>query len=514
MPVAAVLSLVLTACQPTVPSEVPATPTATEEAVATAPSASSFASVDCPDDVTVVMVLVPTCGYLTVPERRDVPGARSIRIFVVRLEPPGGVERSDPMVAVGEVLGGRIEYGGIAILASRTGRVVYIVDRRGTGLSEPVLGCPEITDASRMTLSLPSRDPAGLDILLDAVRTCRDRLVDSGVDIAAYGLRESALDVEALRVALGVEPWNVIAFGSASRLAIEIARQAPDGVRTVVLDSPVLPQGPDPMFASAATANAITQAGLACAAAAGCADAQPDFGAALDRAVRGLDDRPISIDMTSSTDGVPVAVLLDGVRFARGARNQLAAAGGAEVDGLLDTAADAAAGRVGPDNPVMPALTVHDALCIGYVPNCQRIVHGSLFATACAEVLPFVDPEEMLDAGRSVPGMAGLFETNPFFAACEVWDVPPDPTVAEPIETAIPILVMVGRFDPFTGPAADLARATGLRHAVVLEVGAHSYNVFGYNECPRQVRREWLDDPDHVPNSSCFGDIRTVDLAR
>jgi pimeloyl-ACP methyl ester carboxylesterase len=460
------------------------------------------------------MVLVPTCGYLTVPERRDVPRARSIRIFVVRLEPPGGIEHPDPMVAVGEVLGGRIEYGGLAILAGRTGREIYIVDRRGTGLSEPSLDCPEIAAASPRTLALPSGDPEGQAILVEAARACRDRLLGAGIDVSAYGLRESALDIEALRVALGFSPWNVIAFGSASRLALEVARQAPDGVRTVVLDSPVLPQGPDPMFATAATASAIEQVGVACAAALGC-DAEPAFTVNVARAVRALDAQPISIETTSETDGRPVTILLDGTRLAKGARNQLAAAGGSELDELIDTmAATAADGQVAATDLVIRALARDDAMCIGYVPDCRRVVHGSLLATTCAEVLPFVDRDAALAAGGDVPGMAGLFVTNPFFGACDAWDVPPDPGVAEPIETKIPILVMVGRFDPYSGPSTDLVSAAGLRDAVILEVPAHSYNVFGFNECPRQVRREWLDQPDHVPDASCFAELRTVDLSR
>ena len=459
------------------------------------------------------MVLVPTCGYLTVPERRDVPSDRSIRVFVVRLEPQGGIERADPMVAVGEVLGGRIEYGGLAILAGRTGREVYIVDRRGTGLSEPALDCPEIAAASPGALALPSSDPEGQAILVAAVRDCRDRLLGAGIDVSAFGLRESALDVEALRVALGLPPWNVIGFGSASRLAIEVARQAPDGVRTVVLDSPVLPQGPDPMFATAAATSAIEQLDVACSAAPGCED-EPNFSVTLARTVRALDDRPISIETTSEADGQPVRILLDGTRFAKGVRNQIAAAGGSELDELIDTVAAAAAdGQVAANDLVIRALGRDDALCIGYVPDCRRVVHGSLLATACAEVVPFVERDAMVAAGRDVPGMAGLFETNPFFAACDVWDVPPDPGMAQPIDTRVPILVMVGRFDPFTGPSTNLVDATGLRDAVILEVPAHSYNVFGFNECPRQVRREWLDQPDHIPDTSCFAELRTVDLS-
>ena len=73
------------------------------------------------------------------------------------------------MVVVGEALGGRVEYGGLAILAQRTGRVVYIVDRRGTGLSEPALRCPEVAVARDAILAVPARDPLATTLLTDAL---------------------------------------------------------------------------------------------------------------------------------------------------------------------------------------------------------------------------------------------------------------------------------------------------------------------------------------------------------
>jgi pimeloyl-ACP methyl ester carboxylesterase len=509
-----VLISALAACSPMPRSPSPDTPAEPSGQPSAAPSGTAIAFAGCPEEVTVVMVIVPACGFLTVPERRDKPGGPTIRILVIRIEPAGGIEASDPMVVVGETLGARIEYGGLVQLAQRTGRLVYIVDRRGTGLSEPALDCPEVMEASRDSLSVGSRDPRAEALLVDAVGACRDRLTAAGVDLATYGLRESAQDIEAVRVALGHEPWNVIGFGSASRLAVEVARAAPAGVRTVVMDSPVLPQGPDPMFAAAATKNAIDNVELACVAEPACAGQHPDVPRALSRAVELLDAQPVVISILIGRDADPVDVVIDGVRFARGARSLLAGQGGASIDELLDSIEAAKARRLTATDPVVQAVTLHDAICLGYTPDCTRVVTGSLLTTACGDVLPVVDRDIVLALGADVPGMAGLFETNPFFAACEVWAVPADPDVAQPIETAIPSLAMVGRFDPFTGPSTDLVMAAGFEDAIVLEVPRHSYNVFGYNECPRQVRREWLDHPDHVPDASCFADLRTVDLSR
>jgi len=62
---------------------------------------------DCPDEVALVFVVTPACGYLTVPERWEAPNGKTIRIFVARVDPADGVDADDPMVVVGETLGGR-----------------------------------------------------------------------------------------------------------------------------------------------------------------------------------------------------------------------------------------------------------------------------------------------------------------------------------------------------------------------------------------------------------------------
>lgn len=501
-------------CLSASPSQPPESQPAQTAGEPRASAESAFTSVQCPDEVLLVVIVAPDCGYLTVPERHDESAPNTIRVFVIRIEPTEGATSGDAMVVVGETLGARMEYGGLVQVAQRTGRTAYIVDRRGTGLSEPVLDCPEVTAAAPAILELPSRD-AGVEAALDAaVRACRSRLADTGIDVSAYGLRDSALDIEALRRTLGLDPWNVIGFGTASRLVLEVGRAAPDGVRTMILDSPVLPDGPDPMFATEASAHAIAQLAAACAAEAACAGAHPDVADELQRAMTALDEDPATIEVELAP-GQPRTVVVDGARFGRAVRNQLAFHGGAEADLLLASLSAALEGRLTPDDTLVRLIAGADPLCLGYMPSCEGVQHGSQLTTACADVLPAVDRESVLAEGASVPGMAGVFETNPFFAACDAWDVPPEPRTSAPIETDVPILALAGQLDPFTGPIAMLEAASPrLSRALLLEVPNHSYNVFGYDECPRLVRRAWLDDFDRAPDTGCLAQVRIAQVSR
>lgn len=47
----------------------------------------TFDEVQCPEDVTSVVVGELTCGFLTVPEDRSDPG-RTVRVFAARIVPP------------------------------------------------------------------------------------------------------------------------------------------------------------------------------------------------------------------------------------------------------------------------------------------------------------------------------------------------------------------------------------------------------------------------------------------
>ena len=467
---------------------------------------------DCPDEVALVFVVTPACGYLTVPERWEAPNGKMIRIFVARVDPADGVDADDPMVVVGETLGGRLEYGGLASLAQRTGRVVYIVDRRGTGLSEPVLRCHEVGAARNAILAVPARDPAATSLLTAALRDCRARLVADGIDIEAYGLLSSARDIEALRTELALPPWNVIGFGSASRLALEVARQSPAGVRSIVLDSPVPAQGPDPAFNAAAAAAVMARLAELCESDADCGRAHGDVEAELGALIDSLRVEPITLH-AGATAQAPT-IVFDDIRASRAIRATLGYEGGRKLSSLLRSIRAASDRTIVPDDPLVRLLTEAGDACVGYFPDCTNVEDGSWLGTLCADVVPFMDRPAALSPTAATAWLAPTFEHSPLFAACDAWAVrPADPSIAAPVVSDVPALVLVGQFDPYTGPLPELEAAlVGLSSATFLEVPNQSYNVFGFNECPRQVRRGWLNDPTAALDTACLADLPPLRL--
>ena len=121
----------------------------------------------------------------------------------------------------------------------------------------------------------------------------------AGIDVAAYDTAENAADIADLRVALGIDEWNVYGASYGSKLALVELRDHPEGIRSMVIDS-VSP--PNIQIAEnwwAAPASSFKAIFAACAAQPTCAAAYPDLeadfyrhGAATRRdAGRGRDHR-------------------------------------------------------------------------------------------------------------------------------------------------------------------------------------------------------------------------------
>jgi len=74
-------------------------------------------------------------------------------------------------------------------------RHLVMFDQRGVGFSQPSLGCQELVDLKYQTIGIPLTRDQETDAVVDAAFACRDRLVASGIKLAAYTTGASAADV-------------------------------------------------------------------------------------------------------------------------------------------------------------------------------------------------------------------------------------------------------------------------------------------------------------------------------
>jgi pimeloyl-ACP methyl ester carboxylesterase len=465
-------------------------------------------------DVEVAILISHACGYLAVPERRGGPGDRVVRLFVVRLDPPDpAVALPDPMLVLGGDIGDALNHGSLAPMAARTGRVVYVVEPRGVGHSEPSLACPEF-DA----LAPESAGAAGIGAAFQAevtaaVEACRSRLEDEGVDRTAYGLAETAADLEDLRNALGVERWNLMAFGTNSRYALEVLRAYPEGVRAVAMDSPQFPQAPDPVIAVAGTQRAIAELTAACSADDGCGAAAPRFDRLLESALDRLNASPMQVTLETGAlvtqAGRPLEVSVDGAALLRVVRFSLGGDGPANARQIVATVV-AASNGVASDH-LLRLLANDLTLCAGFRPQCLT-VHpfslGTYLTVLCRDDAPSIDPSTPVPDGSHAT-YDELFANHPYLTMCAAWDVPAaEQATNAAVESDVPILILTGQFDAFSPAPVAAEAASTLPNAIVVEVPGLTHNVIGFADCAISMRNAFIEDPEADLDASCASELR------
>ena len=186
-------------------------------------------------------------------------------------------------------------------MAFTNGRDLIVFDQRGIGVSRPALDCPEY---DRLARDLLDREVAGQtisdsqipDMLLENIAACRDTLSQIA-DLSAYNSLASALDVRDLRLALGYDQVNLWGGSYGTRLALEIMRQDPQGLRSVILDS-VYP--PDVDLYAEGPANlerALDKLFSSCAANPVCSQAYPDLKNVFYETIGRMDESPIQTEI-------------------------------------------------------------------------------------------------------------------------------------------------------------------------------------------------------------------------
>jgi pimeloyl-ACP methyl ester carboxylesterase len=473
-----------------------------------------FDSAPCPDDVTANVVLQVTCGYLTVLEDRAKPDGRTIQLFVVRVDPPGGTTTPDPVILIAD-FAVPDDYGGMVGVGQRTHRIAYLIDTRGIGHSKPSLDCPEVTAVGPQLAGLRLRDPARTAILLNAVRACHDRLVSQGIALDAYDLQANAEDIEDLRTTLGIATWNIGAEGDASRIALEVARRFPAGLRSMFIDSLTLPAPDFLSIGPTALDLAIARLAMACGAEPVCQRSFPHIDSMIRDATARLDTTPVTLAVTPTAiqAGHPIPVVVDGAALLRWIRGSLTADignGPADVPGTIEAVL---AGKLTADDPMVLSLATDTGNCLGLLPQCgEQVNFGAVYSIACGSLASGIDAPLLRASVGNRPAYADVFDPSPLLAACAVWPVGhPEAMPVGPVTGGVPTLVLRGAFDPFGSPPDELR---GAANVFLVQLPNASYNALGNSDCTVGIRNAWVDAPTTPPaDLTCVGQMPAFQLA-
>jgi pimeloyl-ACP methyl ester carboxylesterase len=465
----------------------------------------SYHRVPCPADAAVQLVVPHSCGYLTVLQDRSKPAGLRVKVFVVKIVPPGARLPADPVLSFGNDVGFGEQVGGTAPLAARVGRIAYLMDPRGTGHSLPSLACPEVNQLAPAGLAAPAGDTGLLHKFLAAVTACRTRLTRRGINPAAYDLAAVAADAKDLRQALGIREWDLASYGSYSGALLQTLRLDPGGVRAAFIDSPVFPQA-DPLTGAAGGMGwALGQLFTACRQDQRCAHTVPGLAREWSQALDRLDRHPIQAKLP----GPGSAVTIDGGKLVLAVRSALGTSGSTDIGWLPAAISAAAAGRV--NGQLLALIEAQPAVFEdGYQPGEDDgpFSLGGYLSTVCRDQAPFATGAA-LSAAAAANRAFDVFTANPYRAACRVWDVPPaGQQMHQAVKTPVPILVLTGQFDAFSPTPVAQAAAKSFTRAWVIQVPWQIHDVLGGNGCALTIRNNWLNAPTHPPDTACMAAIK------
>ena len=444
---------------------------------------SEFTTGECPFDLPSSSDV--ECGYLTVPENRSLAESPWIELAVAIVYAPDGAEAevNAPVVYLAGGPGGSAlddfaadpESWDYPFLQTRD---LILIDQRGTGHSLPSLDCPEFQTAD---------DGENPDQL------CFDRLAAEGIDLSAYNTRENAADVTALRKALDIDEWDLLGISYGTRLALEIMRNHPDGVRSVILDSPFPPNVDVPVEEVYSMTDALSELFVDCERDTYCSETYPDLENVFLDTVQRLnedgtaeiygDDLVFALSSTfSDTSLIPLLpyVIYEVANDNFEALGEIAAEDGASRRIYQDQDPD-----FSDSEGMYNSVICSDEYIDGDYDRVESVVVGTI-------------PEELEGAL-----LQSVFDLTQL---CSYWN-PMDTVDNTAVASDIPVLVLSGRYDVATPPSwAELTTAT-LRSAYLFVFPGAGHSLLSSVECAINIAADFLDNPIREPSSQCIDGI-------
>jgi pimeloyl-ACP methyl ester carboxylesterase len=436
------------------------------------------------------------CGTLTVPEDRSDKNSRLIGLPFAVLPAKAAAPAKDPIVIFTGGPGpsplqtvASIPADALQQFALRQKRDMVVMTQRGTDLTTPTsLDCPELV------LDFAGGERfASEDAVVRAAQACRDRLVASGAKLASYTTAAIARDMDELRVLLGkqrgFDQWNVVGSSYGSRLALATLRDAPQGVRSVVLDGPFPLQERE--LYGANVLDALTNVLAACNAQASCAQSYPALKTRFAAAIETLQTTPAVVNGTRVRGHDVLNVLRGALAVPLPAYEVLPLFMEHVAQGDL----------LGADS-VLPFLS---GLILAI--NAE----GLFYTVTCSDDagLTTASSSEIPAAGAGWPdAVRRLLAKNAFAVqarTCPLWTAGASlsSSTLRPVRSDLPALITVGQFDGSTPTtSADLLLPDLSRARKVVFTG-RGHGMLEGEPCMLAITAAFVDDPKATLDTSC-----------
>ena len=410
------------------------------------------------------------CGILPRPLDPTNPDSQLIDLFVAVVPALSLEPAPDPLVPIAGGPGQATSefYAGFASAFEevRRDRDIVLLDQRGTGESA-ALEC-DVDDDEFV-------GPFSAEKTVAAARECLDSLP---YDPRFFTTSVAVTDLEALRVALGYQQFNLYGISYGSRVAQHFLRRFPDSTRSVILDGVAAPQialGPG---IAVEAQNAIDAIFDRCAESEACAAKFPEIVQEFAELRARLAEAPVSLDIANPVTGQREEIEFSNEDLAGALR--LLSYSPTTVALMPLLIHEASQGNYLPlaAQSMMIAENLSDSMSIG--------MHNAVF---CTEDAPFYS-DENIDREALEATYMGPMQIDTLDAICTVWPKGPlDDEFKSPVASDVPVLLLSGSADPITPPRYAELAAVDLGNALHL-IGRQQ----GHGQAPRGCMPDIIGD--------------------
>ncbi len=353
---------------------------------------------------------------------------------------------------------------------------VLLLDQRGTGHSNP-LTC-EKTAAALRAQGIDADRPDPEKVRKNVAQCLAE--VQQKADPRFYTTTIAVGDLEKVREAIGAPAFDLIGVSYGTRVAQQYLMRHPDGVRSVVLDSPA----PNQLILGAGFAanldSALRRDFADCIENAACKKAYGDPMQTLHELRDALAANPHEVTFRDPRTFEPVTRMLTPYTLAAVVRMFAYAP---ESAALLPLSIDAAAH--GDVAPLLGQERLLDADLAGDMNS------GMSMSVICSE-----DADELHERPEDAGTILGNMLVEGIKAQCDVWPhgaMPDD--FHDPVKSDKPVLILSGSRDPVTPPenGDEIMRGLGNARHLVLKGQGHAVLTRG---CMPKLIEQFVDDPD------------------
>ena len=396
------------------------------------------------------------CASVEVPVDRENPSSATINLHIAKVSASNSNTKLDPitLLAGGPGQAATDSYPALAFAFRHVqrDRDIYLIDQRGTGLSEQ-LNCEHSTEEKNLEF-----DAARIE---KVSQQCLDAL---DVDPRFFTTSVAVQDLDAVRELLGIEQWNLYGISYGTRVALHYLRRFPQRVRTMTLDAVVPPDislGPE----IALTAQgALEQLFTRCELDEGCNEAFPSLAQKTKALLERLTASPVEVQYENVTTGQLQQMLFDAKHLAVTLRlMSYSAYGNAILPSMLFDAYE--------NNNLAPLARQANIQSSNLDKSLSAGMHN---AVICTEDAPYI--EDITDRTPYENSYLGTDLIDGLAANCKPWPAGViDEDFKTPVVSDVPTLIMSGTADPITPPEFGESVAKHLSNSlhIVNEHQAH-----------------------------------------